>query len=281
LENAAGTSDQFRNVDATPNPATHVQYLQSVSSLDMMKRIKERSIDLLDLRAGQRVLDVGCGVGDEVRLIAQRVGKDGLSVGIDNSAVMIAEARKHAEGLDLSVDFRVGNVYDLDYTNDFFDACRIERVLQHLEDPEKALDEMIRVTKPGGAIGALEPDWHSLIVDLADPELARKIVGIVCDNLSRNPWIGRQLYRRFHGAGLVDVVFEPFALTLTDPALRRLYYLDGAIAFGKEHGLLSEAELAAYSAQLDLAKAKGYLLATISAFVVVGRKPHATERYAQ
>jgi ubiquinone/menaquinone biosynthesis C-methylase UbiE len=203
----------------------------------------------------------------------------GKAIGVDSSSIMIAEAQKHSERLDLSVDFQVGDIYGLDYPDGYFDACRAERVLQHLEDPEKAFAEMVRVTRAGGVVGAFEPDWESLIVDLGSPLLARKIVDIFCDNLNRNPWIGRQLYRRFREAELTEVVSESFALTLTDPTLsRRLYNLDSAVTHGKDHGLLSATDLATWSDEVAAATSRGYLPATVTGFVVVGRKPGSTLR---
>jgi ubiquinone/menaquinone biosynthesis C-methylase UbiE len=186
---------------------------------------------------------------------------------------MLDEARKRSEGLDLPVEFHVGDAHRLDFSDNFFDACRTERVLQHLDDPQSAIAEMVRVTKPGGAVCAFEPDWGSLIVDLPDHGLARKIVGIFYDHLNRNPWIGRQLYRRFRQADLVDVTEEAFTLTLKDPALSRsIYNLDAAVTRGKELGLLSVAEIDAWSDQVSVAEANGHLLAAATAFVVVGRK---------
>src|SRR5262249_7577201 len=142
-------SHQFRHVDATANPSSHVRYLETVSALQRMHAFKQRSVDLLDIQPGAHVIDVGCGVGDEVRLMSPRVGREGRAVGMDSSAVMLAEARRRSEGLDLPAEFHVGDVVRLDYLDNTFDGCRVERVLQHLDDPQRALQELVRVAKPG------------------------------------------------------------------------------------------------------------------------------------
>jgi ubiquinone/menaquinone biosynthesis C-methylase UbiE len=274
MEREASTSREFRDVDATTNPSTHVRYLQAVSSLEQAQAYKLRSIDMLAIHPGARVLDVGCGVGDEVRLMAQRVGRDGWAVGIDSSAVMIAEAQKRSEGLDLPVEFRVGDIYRLDYPNDSFDGYRVERVLQHLDDPPRALSELVRVAKPGAPIVAAEPDWGTLVLDLPDRALVRKIAHTICEHLVRNPWIGRQLYRRFQHAELVGVVAEPIWGTFTDSTLaRNLLLLDASANYGREHSLLSESESAVWSEQIEAAGAGEHFFAALFGFVVVAYKP--------
>jgi ubiquinone/menaquinone biosynthesis C-methylase UbiE len=274
MERGASASREFRDVDATHNPSTHLRYLQTVSALEQAQAYKRRSIDMLDIHRGARVLDVGCGVGDEVRLMAQRVGPDGRAVGIDSSAVMIAEAQKRSEGLDLPVEFRVGDSHRLDYPDDTFDGCRVERVLQHLDEPQHALSELVRVAKPGAPVVAAEPDWETVVLDLPDRALVRKIVRIICDHLVRNPWMGRQLYRRLEHAELVGVVAEPIWATFTDPSLaRNLLHLDAAADYGRGHSLLSESEAAAWSEQIQAAGVSGHFFAAIFGFVVAGCKP--------
>jgi ubiquinone/menaquinone biosynthesis C-methylase UbiE len=274
MEREASASHAFRDVDATTQPATHVRYLQTVSALEQAQAYKRRSIDMLDIHPGARVLDVGCGVGDEVRLMAQRVGRDGRAVGIDSSAVMIAEAQKRSEGLDLPVEFRVGDIHRLDYLDETFDGCRVDRVLQHLDDPQRALGELVRVAKPGAPIVAAEPDWETVVVDLPDRALVRKVTHILCDHLVRNAWIGRQLYRHFQRAELIGLVAEPIWATFTDSALaRNLMFLDAAADYGREHSLLAESEAAAWSEQIQAVGMSGCFFAAIFGFVVVGYKP--------
>src|SRR4051812_21492032 len=93
------------------------------------------------LRAGTRLLDVGCGPGtitsDFSRLVAP-----GVVVGIDASAQVIAEARRDHPG----VSFVVGDVYGLDFPDASFDIVHAHQLLQHLADPVGALQEMLRVT---------------------------------------------------------------------------------------------------------------------------------------
>ena len=100
-----------------------------------------------------------------MRAMVSRVLPSGRVVGVDNSQIMINEAQKRSTSLGLPVEFRRGDVTGLPFDNGVFDATRADRVFQHLADPEKALHEMIRVTRPGGTVGVLDPDWETLVVD--------------------------------------------------------------------------------------------------------------------
>src|SRR5215831_19201759 len=66
------------------------------------------------LNAGDSVLDVGCGTGDDVREIARLVGTKGRVVGIDPSEAMIAESKRRAEGSGQPVHFQCGDVLKID-----------------------------------------------------------------------------------------------------------------------------------------------------------------------
>jgi ubiquinone/menaquinone biosynthesis C-methylase UbiE len=99
-----------------------VQYLDAVSSLDAVQEYKRKTFGLLGAQEGHRVLDIGCGNGDDVQAIAKIVGHDGEAVGIDQSEAMISEAGKRFEDSGLPLKFQVGDAHDLDFANDSFDS---------------------------------------------------------------------------------------------------------------------------------------------------------------
>lgn len=105
----------FGNVDRATRPETFVRFLDTVTGIEAVQAYKRRSYNLLRLRAGNHVLDVGCGTGDDVRAMASKVGPSGRAVGIDNSQVMISEAKKRSAGLGLPVEFRTGTATDLPF----------------------------------------------------------------------------------------------------------------------------------------------------------------------
>src|SRR5438477_8758118 len=97
-------------------------------------------LDLLELRPGQRVLDVGCGSGVVTRDMARRVSPGGRAVGIDPSAEFLAIARDLAReaGLDAVAEFRDGNALALPFADAEFDAALAATVLVHVPGGEGA-----------------------------------------------------------------------------------------------------------------------------------------------
>jgi ubiquinone/menaquinone biosynthesis C-methylase UbiE len=69
------------------------------------------------------------------------------------------------------VEFYPGNVYQLDFAENSFDAARAERLFEHLDHPKLALVEMIRVTRPGGRIVVASPDLDSNPIDQQTAQL--------------------------------------------------------------------------------------------------------------
>jgi ubiquinone/menaquinone biosynthesis C-methylase UbiE len=108
-------------------------------------------IDSLALEPGSKVLEIGCGAGFMAVSLAQR----GFHVhAIDSVEAMVELAHRHAMETRtadlLSLD--VGNVYSLAFENDSFDLVFAIGLIPVIEWPELAVQEMARVTKPGGHI---------------------------------------------------------------------------------------------------------------------------------
>ena len=141
---------EFGRVDEADDPQSFVDYLDSASRA--VQQFNQLGDQAQDIREGDAILDLGCGPGDDTRRLALLVGATGRVVGVDSSEAMIAEARRRAEGSGLPVEYRIGNVQGLEFTDGEFDGCRAERVFQHLPDPAQALAELVRVTRPGGRI---------------------------------------------------------------------------------------------------------------------------------
>jgi ubiquinone/menaquinone biosynthesis C-methylase UbiE len=108
-------------------------------------------VDSLKLAQGSSVLEVGCGAGLMAVALAQR----GFHVqAFDSSEAMIEQARLYAEE-SLTNDLltlKVRDVYSLDFSDDSFDLVLAIGVIPWLERLEPAIQEMVRVVKPGGYI---------------------------------------------------------------------------------------------------------------------------------
>jgi ubiquinone/menaquinone biosynthesis C-methylase UbiE len=109
-------------------------------------------VELFELaKDARKILDLGCGDGTRLSLFA----KDKESVGIDGSSKAISLALKKYQG----IRFIKGNIEQLPFESESFDLVYSAYVLEHLERPEKALDEALRVTAPGGRICLIAPNF--------------------------------------------------------------------------------------------------------------------------
>ena len=205
----------FTDVDSTPDPSRCVSYLDAVAAVEPVAAGKRRRDLLLGLRPGDVALDVGCGTGEDVRALAGLVGPDGRVVGFDASRSLIAEAGRRTTAEYGAVEFIVGDAHALPFDDGAFDAARIERTLQHVENPGRVLCELVRVVRPGGVIVACEPDWGTLVLDAADPELVR-LLERVASGVIRHGWIGRQLRGLLLDAGCADVAVIAETVVIDD-----------------------------------------------------------------
>jgi len=131
------------------------------SSEDEQSRLvmqRELYGDTRDIRfqESDRVCEFGCGVGANL-WIARAVPR-GRYVGVDNQPAQIRRARQRAAALKLEhVEFRVQDAAHTDLEKDSFDVSFCRCLLIHLPDPVPLLDEMFRVTRPGGRVVVIEP----------------------------------------------------------------------------------------------------------------------------
>ena len=267
-----GDNTQWSSVDHTVDPDHFVNYLDNVSAMEYFQIYKKESYNLLNLREGHCALDIGCGAGDDVFAMAQIVGNTGRIVGIDNSETMIAEAKKRAEEVEGHVEFCLGDAHNLDFEDNTFDSCRADRVFQHLKEPKKALSEMIRVARQGAWIFINEPDWETLVVDMPNKPLTRRILNYFCDEI-QNSWCGRELFRLFNSTGLLKVSVIPKTLVLTDYAIAdELFSLSSTAEKMLQAGQVTESECTEWCDYLTNANEAGLFFCAVTGFFGIGCK---------
>jgi SAM-dependent methyltransferase len=113
-------------------------------------------LELCHVSQASEVLDVGCGIGVEPVRIATT--SPARVVGLDVSERMLAWADRRAReaGVRERIELVRGDVLDLPFAADRFDAVICESVLAFVADKERAIREMVRVTRPGGWVGLNE-----------------------------------------------------------------------------------------------------------------------------
>src|SRR5208337_3848001 len=116
--------------------------------------ITEQTLALMDLKPGQRVLDLGCGAGWATRLMAKSVGtgeRPGQVIGLDVSDEMIRRARAGSTDYD-NVMFVVGSAEKIPWDENFFDKVLSVESFYYYADQERALAELFRVMAPLGEL---------------------------------------------------------------------------------------------------------------------------------
>ncbi len=131
-----------------------------------LRELRQRTADLARIQPGEKVLDVGCGTGTLAMAVAPRVGTTGRVFGIDPGDQQIARARFKAARHNLSVEFQVGVIEQLNFPDQTFDVVLSTIMMHHLSDTLKrqGLAEIARVLKPGGRL---------VIADFKRPEERR------------------------------------------------------------------------------------------------------------
>jgi hypothetical protein len=174
---------------------------------------------------------------------------------------MIVEARKRAAGLQLPVEYSVGDAHHLAFADNTFDGCWAARVLTHVDNPRQVLAEMVRVARPGARIVVSDPDMETFILEAPDRVLTPKLLNFFCDSF-RNGWMGRQLPALFQEVRLADIAVFPQTLQPTYDLLG----LRNTVARAQEEGIVSAAEASAWLAQLEKANQAGRFFAAITYF---------------
>jgi SAM-dependent methyltransferase len=157
------------------------------------------------LGRGQRVLDVGSGVGDVAMLAATLVGETGYVIGVDRDAIAVAKARVRAGAARATnVRFVETDLADLQIDGQF-DAIVGRFILMFLPDPMATLRSLVRRLRPGGVMVFQEPSWNSFFCQTKHLPLRTACGELLCEAFSRanaRPNMELTLFRGMLDSGL-------------------------------------------------------------------------------
>ena len=193
---------------------SHSDYLLGSSDAEQERLIRqaallapftERFFRQAGIRSGQRVLDLGSGVGDVAMLVSTLVGRSGEVVGIERDDRSLATARTRANqaGYD-NIGFIQSDINAVSLSRSF-DAVVGRFILQFVPNPASVLRSVVRLLKPGGIVAFQEPSFAAFLHVCPQLRLWSAAVTLICESGRRagvNVEMGFALHNVFLEAGL-------------------------------------------------------------------------------
>ena len=263
----------FNNVDDTDDSSLFETCLSFLNTIEFFKEYKEDCHRMLDLMPGLDVLDVGFGLGDDLLDIANEVGPKGVVTGVDSSEAFLELAKAKINAGPDNIKLINGDALNLQFEDNSFDRCKIDRTLQHVVDPKKALSEIYRVLKPGGIMLAFDNDWETFTFSSTNRELVRRVANYWCDSFTSG-WVGRYLYNYFSELGLDDIEVHPRTLVVNDlEKSDKVFDLFQTINRVVENRIISSEEADMLLSEIKKQDMNASFFSSYTGFIVLGRKP--------
>ena len=243
-----------------------------MDTIQVASSIRLRALSLLEANAGDRILDVGCGTGTDVLLLAELVQPYGQAIGVERSKSLIMKARSRVDKIKLPVEFCVGDAHDLCFGANTFDGCWVNRTLVHVMNPHRAVGELHRVLRPGGRLVAIEPDWGTMTLVGGDPILTACIIQLRTSCFS-NGRIGYDLPGLFEKVGLTNITIDARTITTTRFDLAdQLWGIRRTLVQAQALGAMSPIAALRWLDQIKRSDHEGRFSAALTVFIVSGRK---------
>lgn len=232
---------------------------------------RKHTLRLLDLKRGERVIDIGSGPGFLCQEMAEAVGPEGAVRGVDLSADLLrrAEARKTHSW----VSYAEGDATALDEPDGAYDVVVSVQVAEYVPDIDAFCAEVFRVMRPGGRGLIVATDWNAIAWHSADPDRVRRILDAFEPHCA-NSTLPRTLAPTLSKAGLEidDVTGFPIINTAGDPKDYSVGMRNFIISYVRNGGSVPEADIQAFDdEQAELIRTGDYYFATTRVIFRVSR----------
>lgn len=201
---------------AARDPHRFVNELDETAIDGLIARLESRAQDVvfaglldkylarLDLSPATRVLEIGCGTGVALRVLARRADFAGKAIGVDQCRAFIRAAARfaEAEGVGERLTFQLGDAHCLDFPSASLDVVIAHTLVSHVTVPLTVLGEMARVVRPGGMVAIFDGDYASLTYAFPDHGFGHRMDVALANSTFNNPRIMRDLPRLLPELGL-------------------------------------------------------------------------------
>jgi arsenite methyltransferase len=234
---------------------------------------RNKFLNELNIRSGERVLDVGSGPGFLVQAISYLVGELGSVCGVDVSEFLLDVARTQTKD-QIGIEFVYGDATKLPYPNEDFDTVICTQVLEYLPDVDAALAEFHRVVRKGGRIALLDTDWDSIVWHSSN-RVRMKGILTAWETHAADPFLPRTLAKRIERAGFQIEACKiiPLYNPQYDPDTYSNRMIDLIIPYVVEHGNISQEEAESWAHELRNCGKNGTYFFSLNRYFFLARKP--------
>lgn len=247
------------------------QLVETINTVPDTIRRRQAIIRALNLKTGERVLDVGSGPGHQAMEMSPMVGPSGKVDGVDVSASMLKLARARCEEI-LNVEFHEGDAVNLPFDDGTLDAVMSSMVFEYLPDVPGALREAYRVLKPGGRVAIHDCDWGATLWRSSDPERMERMLK-VWDNHLEDRHLPQTLNTKLHEAGFQQG--DHAVYVMFNPVFNENTYSYTLIEFFKGYNTsqgVSQEEIDAWADDLHKLGASGDYFFSSNEYIMMGIK---------
>jgi protein-L-isoaspartate O-methyltransferase len=208
--------------------STDAEHARLTRQAELLAPCTERLFREAGIGSGQRVLDIGSGIGDVAMLVARLVGPSGEVVGIERDPRSVIRARARVADAQLThVRFTECDASEVQCGVEPFDALVGRFILQFLPDPLAVLKRLRQVVRPGGVIAFQEVTYTPLLALSARLPLWSAVTSLTHETIRRcgaDTEIGLALHRMFQEAGFPTPTMRIEILLGSDPEFTRWIY---------------------------------------------------------
>lgn len=246
----------------------NINYLENTGLF--LKNLKQHSYNPFQEKSGP-ILDLGCGTGLDVIKMSEIFNPTEI-VGIDHDPLMLDKARSAAKD-NSNVKFIQSESDNIPYGNNFFEGIRAERLIQHLKNPQKTIEEVHRSLKKDHPFVIIETDWAGLVIYNEHNAVSNKINKFLTEEKINNGYASRKLTFYLKEAGFKDINIEVFPFVLkTLKEANEYLWLEIIINEASEKGFLTKNEKDLFIESLKDADVRNYFACSINMVIVSSTK---------
>jgi ubiquinone/menaquinone biosynthesis C-methylase UbiE len=245
-------------------------------------------LDQINIKPGDRAIDIGCGPQGIIDLLSERVGANGTVVGLERSEPTVRLARQFiAEHGLQNVEVLQGDARATGLPRGSFDVVHARLVLVNVPEPQRVVQEMLALARPGGVVASHEADWGAFLCDPPSPSWDRLLEVFLAYSRKNgiDLFVGRKTHGMFRAAGLMEIQVNPVIHVYPPGHNRRMIlcdFLENVRDRVLAESLMAENEFDEHLTELRHHLNDSARLVISHLFVQVwGRKPGTTERSAR